>query len=349
MPLGGGLIAGIGAIGSAVAGGISSSNQLGAATDARQAALQQWLNVNVPDPAQQKIELQRYKVTGQFSPSLQKAFQQSSTGLKDINLDPSSRAAEVDALTQMQDIASHGGMDAQSKEKEQEAINTANANERGQRGAIQQSFAARGVGGAGAELAAQLEASQGDANQASAQGQASAAAAEQRALQAMTNSSQMASNLNSQDYKQAAAAAEAQDSINRFNTQNSQNVSNNNTNTVNDAQKYNLDEAQKIADLNTGVGNTEETHNKGLLQQQFQNETAQATGRANAENGVANQAVTNAGNTADMWGGIGNAISQAGTGIAKNANSTASTQAYAPGTQTQASLDKVHDDDWSNT
>lgn len=324
MPLGGLIVGGIGAIGSDIVGGIEAGNAQGDAKDARNQALQQWLSVNVPDPAQQRLELQRFQQTGQFSPSLQKAFQQDPSGLKSLQIDPTSRAAEVKALQQMVDVASNGGMDAQARQQEQQAINATNANERGQRGAIEQNFAARGVGGSGAELAAQLEASQGDANQAASQGLQSAAGGEQRALQAMSSYDNMASNLNNQDYGQAAAAAQAQDAINRFNTQNQQTVSNSNTNAVNDAQKYNLGEAQKISDLNTGVANTQEQYNKGLVQKQFDNSVQKAQGAANALGGVANQANQSAQNKADMWGGIGGAIAQAGTGVAKYANSKTS-------------------------
>lgn len=325
MPLGGLLVGGIGAIGSDIAGGITAGHQLDDAKSARQSALQQWLNVNVPDPAQQKIELQRYQQTGQFSPTLQKTFQQDPSGLKSLQIDPTSRSAEVQALQQMGNIASSGGMDAQARQQQQQAINASNANERGQRGAIMQNFAARGAGGTGAELEAQLEASQGDANQAASQGMQAAAGGEQRALQAMASYGNMAGNLNSQDYGQAASAAQAQDAINRFNTQNQQTVSNNNTNTVNEAQKYNLGQAQDISNRNTGVANQQEQYNKGLLQQQFNNSVQKASGSANAEAGVANQANVGAQNSADMWGGIGSAIAQAGTGVAKYAGSKSST------------------------
>lgn len=331
----------LGGIGSAIIGSGQSAAQLAAAQAARQDSVNQWLKVNVPDPAQQAIELKNFQVTGQLSPQLQTAFTQSQTGLKNLAVDPTSRAAEVQALTQMQNIANEGGMDAQAKQAEAQALNTANANEQGQRGAIVQSFAQQGKGGAGAELAAELQASQGDANQAAASGLSSAASAQQRALQAMTASGQEAATLNNQDYSQAAAAAQAQDAINRFNTQNQQTVANNNVDLTNKAQAANLQNAQNISNQNTGVYNTQETHNKGLLQTQFGDQAQVASGIGNANAGVATQANTNATNTANQWGKIGSAISQGAGALGQAYNNGSSTGTSGVDQSSEDAQDKI--------
>ncbi len=319
MPAGGLVVAGAAGLGSAILGSQAAQSQTDAANAARKQALQQWLNVNVPDPAQQQVELQKYAVTGSLSPQLEQAFQQSQTGLKNLSVDPTSRAAEVQALEKMQNIASNGGMDAQSRQQEAQALNSSNANERGQRGAIEQNFAARGIGGTGAQLAAELEASQGDANSASAAGMSSAASGESRALQALASSGNMASTLNNQDYNQAAKAAEAQDAINRFNTENSQKVANSNVTGANNAQAANLANNQSVSNSNAGIQNQQTLHNAGLIQQQFANEATKAGGSANAETGVATQSNQNAANAAGQWAGIGKAITS-GVGAIANYN-----------------------------
>lgn len=321
MPAGGLLTGGlIASAGSGIAGSIQAQQQANQALAARNSALQQWLALNVPDPAQQAVELQRYQQTGQLSPQLESAFQQQQTNLKNMQIDPTSRAAEISALTQLQNISKNGGMDALAQQQQAQAINTANANEAGQRGAIIQNFAARGIGGSGAQLAAELQAQQGDANQAAASGLSAAASAQQRALQALSSSGTLASTLNNQDYGQAAAAAQAQDAINRFNTQNSQNVSNANVEAQNKAQAANLAAQQAVSNANVGLTNQQEMYNKGLLEQQYKNAVTKASGAANAENGVANQYNTNAENTADQWAGIGKAISQGTGAIAQYEN-----------------------------
>lgn len=316
MPLAAGIIGGVGAVGAGVIGGQQSAAQRAAAQAAEQAALENYLKINVPDPAQQQIILQKYQQTGQIAPQIQQAMQQQKSGLQGMEIDPTSREAEVAALNKMQDVANSGGMDAQAKQQEAQAMNAANANEAGQRGAILQNYAARGIGGSGAQLAAELSADQGSANSNAAAGMNSAAGAEQRALQAMTAGSQMAGTLNNQDYSQAANAATAQDAINKFNTQNAQNVAGQNTKAINDAQAQNTVNNQNLANANVDIGNQQERYNKGLIQQQFNNQMGLAGGKANAENGVANAANQQANATGNMWSGIGQSIAQTGGAVA---------------------------------
>jgi hypothetical protein len=311
----------VGAIGGGLIGllgGSGASDETAKATAAQQAAVQQWLQINVPDPAQLQVELQNYKVTGQLSPQMQQAYNQSPTGLKNMSVDQTGRTAETQALAQMQNIAQNGGMDAISRQQQAQAINTANANEAGQRSAIVQNFAARGMGGAGAEMAAQLQASQGDANQAAAGGLQAAAGAQGRALQAMQGASAAGSNLNASDYAQAAAAAQAQDAINRFNTANSQAVSNANVGANNAAQAATLANAQSVANANTGVGNEQEVYNKNVNQTIFGDQATKAKGVTGAETGASDQYNTNAENIGSQWSGIGQAVSQ-GAGALGNA------------------------------
>lgn len=321
MPLGGGIVAGAGGVISSIIGGNAAAKKEAAAEAARQAAVQAWLQVNVPNVEDQKVELQHYAVTGQLTPKHEQAFQQAQSKLVGMQIDPTSREAELKALQGMQDVASSGGMDAQARASEAQALNAAGAHEAGQRGAIEQSFAARGVGGAGAQLAAELQASQGDADQAASLGLQSASQGEQRALQAMAGAGSLAGTLNSQDYTQAANAAAAQDAINRFNTQTQQGVEHTNVSGDNSAQAANVANAQAVSNANVGVDNQQEMHNKGLYQQQFQDESQIAAGKANAEAGVATQANAGADKQTQLWGNIGNAVAQGAGAIANYANS----------------------------
>lgn len=318
------------AAGAAIIGGSLISGMMGQqaaagaeaqAMQARQQALTNYLAVHVPDPAQQKAIYQKYMSTGQLDPQMEQAVNQEATRLASINLDPSSREAELNALTKLQQVSDAGGLDAQAKEKEYQAINTSNANEAGQQGAIMQNFAARGVGGSGAQLAAALSADQGSANRGATAGMQSASDAEQRALQALTQSGQIGATLNNQDYKQASDAAAAQDAINRFNTQNQQTVGNTNTGIFNTAQTTNLANSQNLANKNVDVTNKQTDQNIGAVQTGFENDLQKASGEANALNGVANQANTNAQTAANQWSNIGNAIGQGGAAIAKYSNS----------------------------
>lgn len=310
MPITSAAIIGGSSLLSGVIGGAASSGDRSAADAARQNALQQFLDIDVPDPAQQKVILQKFQSTGQLDPQLEKAFNQSQTELNNVQVDPSTRAAQMSALAKMQDISNSNGMDAQARATNQQAINTSNTNAKGQRDAIMQNFAQRGEGGSGAQLQAQLLASQQDANSSSSQGLQAAASAQQRALQALSSGATLAGNINSTDYSQAAQKAQAQDAINRFNTANSQTVANSNVGTLNSAAASNLAANQSIANANTGIANQQETQNVGTVQQNFQNQMNKAAGASGQYGNVATQDTNNANATAGQWAGIGSAVAQ---------------------------------------
>src|SRR5665213_2783896 len=299
---------GAGFAGAAMSGYIGMTEQqnaINAANATRQQALQSYLDLNVPDPAQQQIILQKYASTGQLDPQMEQAVTAQATQLANMQVDPQGRSAEVQALQEMSKVASSGGLDAQAQQQQAQATQAANANEAGQVGAITQAANARGTGGSGAQLAAELQGSQTDANTAAASGMSAAASAQQRALQAMTSSAQMGSNLNSADYTQAANKAAAQDAINKFNTQNSQSVNNANTVANNQAQAQNLANTQNLANANVDTSNKQEVANKALVQQQFNNEMAKANGEANAYNGVAAGQQAAGQSAANSWANIG--------------------------------------------
>lgn len=300
------------------------NSSMDAAQAARQQALQNYLNINVPDPAQQQLILQRYAATGKLDPEMETAVNQQATQLAGMNQNTQGRSAEIKALEQLSDLSESGGLDAQARQKMQEGISAANTNERGQIGAIQQNAAARGLGGSGTELASELQSTQNDANASNSAGMSAASDAETRALQAMSAEGNLGSTINNQDYNQAAEKARAQDAINRFNAQNSQAVGNTNVTATNQAQASNLANTQAISNANVGVTNQEETANKALLQTQFQNEMGLAGAKANAENGLASGYQAAGTNAANTWSNIGSAVGQGVAAIAKGSGGPSS-------------------------
>ena len=308
------------AVAATVAGQVASAGARNDANAARQAGIQQFLNIHVPDIAEQQIELQHFQRTGQFSPKLQATFNQQGSKLNDIQVDPNTRQAQMNALAKMQDITANNGMDAQEKQQVQQVNNAANTNEKGQRDAIVQNAAQRGVGGSGAEFQAQLLASQSDANTAANQGMSAQSLASQRALQALAGTGAMAGTVRSQDYSQAANAATAQDSINRFNAANSQSVEGSNVGTQNAAQLYNQQQDQNTANMNTGLDNQSQMYNKGLYHQNYQDQLQRASGASGQYQAAGNQDNLNATQTGAMWSGIGKAITKGGAAYAQYNN-----------------------------
>jgi hypothetical protein len=139
------------------------------------------------------------------------------SSLNSYNADPRLRLAQVGAMDELGRVGREGGMDIGSRVALREAQNATSAQERGSREAILQSMAARGQGGGGAELAAQLTNQQGAASRDAATGARAAADARTRALMSLTQSGQLAGQTRGQDFGEAAGKAGAQDAINQFN------------------------------------------------------------------------------------------------------------------------------------
>jgi hypothetical protein len=158
--------------------------------------------------------------SGYLTPEQYQAELQGPSSLESYKVDPRLRNAQYGSLGQMQDIAKQGGLTAIDKARLQEIALRNLSQARGQREAIKQNAAARGVGGSGLELAAALQGQSDAATRGNMEGLSVAADAEQRALQAIRDSASMAGNIRGQEGSEAQARAAAQDAINRFNVQN---------------------------------------------------------------------------------------------------------------------------------
>lgn len=344
--------AGISAV-SGLIGAADSSGDRRKALEANHQALQAWLNVNVPDPEKQKIFLQNYVNTGKLTPEVEQAYSQGKSQLNGIQVDPGLKSKQLNALDSLSDISKNGGMNLSDQANEQKRVNDINAMDRGKRGAIADSFAARGMGGSGLEMASQLGEAQDATNRANEASLNTTASARQRALDSIMGSGQLAGNMRNQDFGEQKDVAGAQDAINRYNTTNLQSVAQRNTNRQTEANQYNVQNAQDIANRNTGVANQQEIHNKGLYQQNFDNQKSLAGGVANAQNGMANAYSGAADRTAGQWAGAGSAIDH---GITAAQNRSAYIDAHAnkvpdpnAGTTDIRSPDrKKSDDDWYN-
>lgn len=140
--------------------------------------------------------------------------------LASYSADPRLRQAQLDALDSLQEIVDMEGLTATDRARLEDINRQESAIERGNREAIMQNAAARGVGGSGLELAQQLISGQESAGRRAQQGFDVAADAEQRALDAMMMTGQLSGDMRGQEFAEAQAKAQAQDMINQFNVQN---------------------------------------------------------------------------------------------------------------------------------
>lgn len=247
---------------------------------ALEAALREFSNIKQPTAAEMEIELQKYVQAGLLTPEQAQTYLMGDTEMNNINVDPSTRSAQADALRQLSDISNQGGMTAIDKSRMMAINDEMNTANRGAQQAITQNAQERGVGGSGLELAARLNAQQGAAGNAARQGVDVAAAAQQRALEAISQKANLGGQMRGQDYQQAAAKAQARDAINQFNTQNRQTVAGQNVDRLNQGQQFNLGNKQTVANLNTSGENENRTRNANLKQQVFDNSVKIAAGKS---------------------------------------------------------------------
>lgn len=119
-----------------------------------------------------------------------------------------------------------------------------NRSNSGRIGAIQQGMAARGMGGSGMELVAQMQAAQDATERQALASLEKNAQVQQGRRDATSQLGNMAGQLSSRDFQQQAQKAAAQDAINRFNTANQQQT-----------QMYNHQGRQGMANQNVAQNN----------------------------------------------------------------------------------------------
>lgn len=262
-------------------------------------ALAGYQNVNVPSIASETVnDLPMESVQGTVNAAPISVMDQAPSAYNNIALDPSTRAAQMAALSQYTDIANAGGLDANAKLAIQQATDAATQQAQGEQGAIMKSAQAMGQGGGDFALTQRALAAQGASNTAATTGMQAAAEAEanrEAALNAMAN---IGGSINASDYGQAATKAGAQNTINATN-QSATNAANtgNVTNAINTGE-FNTNTAQGVNAANTAAGQNKVYYNAGLPQTQFNNELAKANGVAGVASNQANasQAATNSNN-----------------------------------------------------
>jgi hypothetical protein len=237
--------------------------------------------IGIPSVDAQKIALQNPELVG-----LLEAEQIAESGFEGISTDPRLRQAQMAALEEMSGLA-QTGLGTADRSAFNELRRNAAAEAQAQQKGILAQQAARGMLDSGQTLAAQLQAGQSQANRMSQEGDRLAANAAEARRAALMQQANMSSGIRTQDYGQASDAARAKDLIAQFNAQNRQTTG-----------ATNLQNRQIIENTRAANANTQETYNKGLLQQNFQNQITKATGQNNATTNLANAYATQGANKA---------------------------------------------------
>jgi hypothetical protein len=254
----------------------------------------------VVPPELQEIALEGHNWEGDLTPeeiAFGEALQTQDIGSQwdQVKGDPRLKDMQLKALAELARVHEGGGMTAQDKASLASIQSDVAQADRGRRDAIKQNMAARGMGGSGMELLAQLQSSQASTDRASQEGLNIAGMAQDRALQAMMQQGQMAGQVRGQDFDESGRAASAKDAIAQFNAANRMRTDQFNKQGMMDAARFNAEQRaqtarfnqggrQQTRDQNTATRNQQQMYNKQQLpQQQFQNTMTMRGAQANSK------------------------------------------------------------------
>lgn len=183
-------------------------------TPAQQAALDEYL-----------AAVQGYS---QYTPEQLKAAELGASSLQGVTYDPKMLEYEMSALKALEEQGREG-LTAQDRAAMAQFERETGQAARGRRGAIEQSMRQRGISGSGLDLVSQLQSAESANELAAMKALEREGLSAQRRTQGQMAAGQMAGQLGSRQYQQAAEKAAAQDRIAQFNAANRMN-----------AQQYNI-------------------------------------------------------------------------------------------------------------
>ncbi len=228
------------------------------------------------------------------------AEQMGPSAMEGVYSDPALAGAQTDALAQFKDIADSGGMTTEDRVNNEMLQRDAAQRAQAQRQSIVNVLARSGQAPGGVSAALQLGAARDQQEAGALAGAKTAGDARRRAIEAVLQRGKMAGDVRSQGFNEATQRATA---------------------------------ADRIAQYNAGAKERAQRYNLGIPQQQFQNQTALAAGRAGGQNNIA-------ANETRAAAASGQGLSNFGTGIAQaipafagmaNGGSSGGSDPYGPG------------------
>ena len=297
-------------------GNVMSQKDRSAQKKAMKQAMAELQAVGYPPDLSKEIIYQQFQQQGIMTPQLEEDLNDSipESEVSKIQEDKGLRDAQIKALSDMQNRA-QVGLSAEDRASLNQVRNEVQRDAEAKRQQVLQQMQARGMGGSGAALIAQLQAGQDAQNLASQQSDNQMAQAQQRALQALGQSADMATGIRNQDFSNAQAKASAIDERNRFLAENSIARQQRNVSSLNQAQAANLQEQQRIADANAQLYNQEKQRQVNEQGNLYDRSLGYAQSKANALTGQANYYGQQAANTAQSFGQMGSGLGTAAGAI----------------------------------
>lgn len=227
--------------------------------------------IDLPDIEKQKILLENPELVG-----LLEAEQLDPSALEEISLDPQAREAQLAALQSLQEYADEG-MTETDKYAMEQMLGDVAAQERSRQAGVEAQMARQGMDQSGAAMMAKMQGSQSAANQAREKAMQTAAQGQQNRMNALNQLASQSGQMQQQDFSRQANVASAKDAIAQANAANRQNVN-----------AQNLASRRALENQRAATANQQQMYNKGLIQQQFQNELSKAGAQNQASGNLAN-------------------------------------------------------------
>ena len=224
--------------------------------------------IGIPTIEAQKIALESPELVGMLE-----AEALGPSRFEQIQMDPRLQAAQMAALEDITGIAEAGGLDAQTRLALEEGLGRVAGAEQ----ARLQQLREDPTLGQGQKLALQAQAVQGAGQSARDVALQSAAQAQQARMAALGQQANLASGMQQQQLGLAGQKATRADEI-KLEDKRAREAIN----------LFNAQQRQNIANMGTATRNQQEMYNKGLIQQQFQNQMAKATGVTGQQTQLAN-------------------------------------------------------------
>jgi hypothetical protein len=273
-------------------------------------------------PTAQQLQLSplaQFTSTGNLTPAEMEAALAEPSAYNNENISQVPIATMQQALAQEQQIASSNGMTPQEQAAIAQAEEAANTNTAGQRGAIAQDFAGRGVPQALIAAALQNQNAGQNAETMNMNALTAQANAANNGLTALNNEGNLASTLYGEEAGQANTVAAAQNALSQFNAANTQQANATNAANKQAANVYNTSNAQNISNQNVEGEQTAQEQNEVAAPQEAAQLALEKSGQQVAVNEAqANQQTAqgqqNAALTGSVIGAVGSAIAAADGG-----------------------------------
>jgi hypothetical protein len=304
------IAAGIGAAANMIGGMAAGDAQRAAANKAYAAQKENFIKmqemleeIGIPSTEAQKLLLERPDYAGDLI-----VEKLGPSALDEIKEDPRLKNAQLDALTQLQEIGQVGLTPEERAQRAEILRESAAQGQSAQKGVLQ-NMAQRGTLDSGSALIAQLQANAQENADARRQSEQLAADVAQRRRDAIMQAANLSGNMSQTDLARQQANASAADRIAQFNVQNQ-----------NQAQQRNLDAKQAYQNQLANLANQEQQYNKQLIQQRYNQELDRwkslgnlSTGQANASAQAAREkGAASAQQSSQMGSSIGNIATSVG-------------------------------------